>query len=283
MNNNKMCSLTQRNLCSDMNCKVCENRSFASHPKSKYWSNLNNISARQVFICSGNKYIFKCDCNHFFDAALNNINKGHWCPFCNNKKLCDDLECIKCEEKSFMSNPKSQYWSKLNDISPRDVFKNSIKKFHFDCPDCNCIYTAQLNNITTGYWCDCLHNKSEAKLCNYLLKNYINIEKQKRFKWCKNKIYLPFDFCIEEYKLIIELDGNQHFKQISNWQSPEFTQERDKYKNECAINNGYSIIRIYQVDVWNDKNDWKNKLQNAVKQYDEPTIIYIGDIYTIKS
>jgi hypothetical protein len=32
---------------------------------------------------------------------------------------------------------------------------------------------------------------------------------------CKNKTYLPFDFVLEENKIIIELDGIQHFEQIT--------------------------------------------------------------------
>ena len=69
----------------------------------------------------------------------------------------------------------------------------------------------------------------------------------------KNNRYMPYDFVIEEYKVIIELDGIQHFKQVSNWDSPEETQLRDKYKMEKANANGYSVIRILQDDVYNDK------------------------------
>ena len=28
----------------------------------------------------------------------------------------------------------------------------------------------------------------------------------------KNNRYMPFDFVLEDYKIIIELDGEQHFK-----------------------------------------------------------------------
>ena len=49
---------------------------------------------------------------------------------------------------------------------------------------------------------------------------------------------------------------------------------------KCANDHGYSVIRILQVDVSNDKNDWKNKLLDAIKKYDVPTNIFIGDVYT---
>ena len=76
------------------------------------------------------------------------------------------------------------------------------------------------------------------------------------------------------------LDGRQHFEQVRKWTSHIETQKRDKYKMECAIKNGYSIIRLKQEDVWNNKIDWKSILQEKIKLYDIPNIIYIGD-YTI--
>lgn len=91
---------------------------------------------------------------------------------------------------------------------------------------------------------------------------------------------MPFDFCIKDYKLIIELDGEQHFKQVSNCQSPAETQKNDKYKMKCANDHGYSVIRIYQLDVWNDKNDWKSNLIDAIKKYDDVENIFIGDIHS---
>lgn len=42
---------------------------------------------------------------------------------------------------------------------------------------------------------------------------------------------------------------------------------------------GYSIIRIYQEDVWYDKNNWKEKLQLAIKEYREVTNVFVGPIY----
>jgi very-short-patch-repair endonuclease len=76
------------------------------------------------------------------------------------------------------------------------------------------------------------------------------------------------------------LDGDHHFKQVSNWQPPEEVSKRDTLKNQKAINNGYTIIRIYQMDVLNDKNDWKTKLSTTLeKKYSSPEIVCIGDIY----
>jgi very-short-patch-repair endonuclease len=83
-------------------------------------------------------------------------------------------------------------------------------------------------------------------------------------KWCKNIKCLPFDFCLPDLKIIIELDGRQHFKQVRNWTGPQEQFKKDKYKEQCANDNNYSTIRLLQEDVWNDSNDWFIKLKNAI-------------------
>ena len=107
---------------------------------------------------------------------------------------------------------------------------------------------------------------------------------QPTYNWCINletNRFLPFDYSLEEYKIIIELDGDQHFKQISNWKSPEDTLKRDMYKMDCANKEGYTVIRIYQMDVFKNKNCWFEKLTSAIKTYKEPTRVFIssGDEY----
>jgi very-short-patch-repair endonuclease len=84
---------------------------------------------------------------------------------------------------------------------------------------------------------------------------------------------LPYDFVIEELNIIIEIDGEQHFKQISNWTSPEIQIEKDKYKMNCANENGFSIIRLLQIDISKDKYDWLNEIQISIlKIINEKTV-----------
>ena len=94
----------------------------------------------------------------------------------------------------------------------------------------------------------------------------------------KNKKYLPFDFVINERKIIIELDGKQHFEQIGNWNSPEETRKNDIFKMKCANNNGFSVIRILQNDVYKNKYDWlKDILDNIqiISNQDKVQNIYM--------
>jgi very-short-patch-repair endonuclease len=95
---------------------------------------------------------------------------------------------------------------------------------------------------------------------------YPSLISQFKQDWCKRIKHLPYDFCIPELKIIIELDGAQHFRQIMNWSSPEEQFENDKYKEECANQNGYSVIRLLQEDVYSDTYDWVKELTEAIEQ-----------------
>lgn len=257
-------------LCSDTNCKICFDKSFASSDKSHYWAKSNDISTREVFKSSHGVFLFTCDvCKHDFDARLGDITKGdRWCPFCSNHRLCSNDNCKICWEKSFASSQLSIYWSIYNVVTPREVFKSSSTgKYIFDCNICGHEYRSLLNHVTAGAWCTCTRNKTENKLKKWFIENGYNIIWQEKYEWCKNSKtdrYLPFDFVIESLKIIIELDGKQHFEQVAKWDSPEKNMRHDIYKMKCAIENGYTIIRLLQKDVWSDKNNWEQRLKSCI-------------------
>ena len=186
-------------------------------------------------------------------------------------------------EKSFATHPKAQYWSEKNEeVKPRDVFKSSGKKYWFKCGECNQEFQSGLNNISSGTWCPNCVNKTEAKLLVYLMRIFPNILKQYRKEWCKNKSYLPFDFCIEELKIIIELDGAQHFRQVRTWKTHHETRRVDVFKMKCVLENGYRVIRLLQEDVWENDEKWLDThlkpLFNLEATFD---VVYIdsNDIY----
>ena len=117
----------------------------------------------------------------------------------------------------------------------------------------------------SGSGCSKCVNKTEGKLYEKLQPLYPSLIQQFKQDWCKNITHLPFDFCIPEHNIIIELDGRQHFEQISNWSSPEEQLENDKYKEKQANDNNYSVIRILQEDVFYDTYDWFKKLCSAIE------------------
>lgn len=123
------------------------------------------------------------------------------------------------------------------------------------------------DNHLHGKGCYKCRHKSEGKLYDKLLSIYSTIIFQFKQEWCKNKNCLSFDFCIPEHKIIIEIDGEQHIRDVPHWKSCKEEQyENDKFKQHCANDNGYSVIRILQQDVWNDAYDWCQELCDTIEE-----------------
>ena len=99
----------------------------------------------------------------------------------------------------------------------------------------------------------CCESKGEISVRNFLTKHNIEFEEQKRFKDCKDKQTLPFDFYVPKYKLCIEFDGLQHFKKIkwSNSMTEEtsemnfkYIQNHDQIKNNYCKSHNINLLRI---------------------------------------
>ena len=251
------------------NCVSCHNKSFASHQKSVYWHSDNTCKPEEVLKGSEKKFYFNCDkCSHKLYICLKSISsQNRWCSYCSHQKLCENNECNMCFINSFASVERSKFL-KDKTINSRMLFKSTNKKYSFDCDKCNEPFETQLSDITNGIWCPYCVNKTEEKLYNELKKHH-NVKRQFKPIWCKNpntNKYLPFDFVLEDLHIIVEQDGPQHFKQIGNWQTPELTKINDIYKMKCANENGYSMIRLLQKDIWHNRYDWTQELLENINK-----------------
>jgi very-short-patch-repair endonuclease len=85
---------------------------------------------------------------------------------------------------------------------------------------------------------------------------------------------------LESDKIIIELDGIQHFKQVGKWDTPEHTKKRDIYKMQCANENGYSMIRLLQNDVYFNKYDWLSEISVNINKIRDDNVVQ--NIYMCK-
>jgi len=285
----------------DKHCISCYNKSFASYKqcinncdeseekcnhklKVDCWDiTENKIESSCVFKGDNDKYWFKCyECNHNFQQQLNVTTQGSWCPYCSGHIICGKDECILCFNKTFMSHPKFKYLDKEKNIgiNIKLIRLNCSNKYWFICEKGHS-FDSSCNNVNGGKWCPSCINKTEQKLFENFSKLYPNIKQQYKVDWCKNIKYLPFDFVLEEQSVIIELDGPQHFREINDkWRTPE-EQANDKYKMMCANNNGFSIIRLLQEDVFYDRYDWLNELDTSIKKLIKEK--YTQNIYLCKN
>jgi hypothetical protein len=162
------------------------------------------------------------------------LNRKCGCPKCSNNVKFDTLEFIK---KAKQIHKDKYVYSKVEYINNR-IPIIIICKVHGEF--------TQKPDIHINQKCGCPSciNKTEFLFLKKIQDFYPTLKKQYKVEWCKNKNCLPFDFVIEELKIIIEIDGPQHFMQVANWTSPEIQKEKDKYKINCANENGFSVIRL---------------------------------------
>jgi very-short-patch-repair endonuclease/uncharacterized protein YfcZ (UPF0381/DUF406 family) len=281
------CAKYKGELCENSDCTQCHNKSFASHEKAQFWDPIKNkgLIPRLVPISSNSLFWFICDnCSHSFNASPNNITSVNspWCPYCciPGKLLCENNNCLHCYNRSFASHEKARYWDyeKNNGLIPRDIKKGTNVSYYFICKNNHNFSGIIYNIVSNDSWCPKCKNKTERKLLEYLTGKNYEVLHQPKYDWCKNPKtgkYLPFDFSIESLRIIIELDGIQHFKQVSNWSSPEDAQQRDFFKQEKALENGYTVIRIYQPMVLKDSGNWREELEEILVHHEIPSKIFI--------
>lgn len=272
-------------LCSNNKCLMCFNNSFLSSPMSKFWSPKNLCYPRDVSKYSNESFLFDCPlCNHTYPGMLNNIaDKETFCPFCSHQRLCGN--CAFCFNMSFKSSPHLHMYSSKNEIPPEQVFKHSNVKRIFNCGDCKSEFLARPICVSRSVkYCPICRYKTEKLIFEYLLKIYPDIERQSKFSWSKSKTtnkYYSFDFYIPSFSIIIELDGEQHFRDVLNWKTSDKHRERDIDKMKLSLSNNISMIRLLQWDVYYDRNNWKEKLEKALYKRETPTVEYLteSDIY----
>ena len=93
----------------------------------------------------------------------------------------------------------------------------------------------------------------EKKVAQILNKRKINYQQEKSFKDLKHGLF-RFDFYIPNFNgrpILIEVDGEQHFKPVYGRQAFLKGQEYDRRKNSyCLANN----IPLYRIPYWEIKN-----------------------------
>jgi hypothetical protein len=145
----------------------------------------------------------------------------------SSKKLCNNVNCSICFNKSFASSDKVKYLSQNNTINPRTVFKSCNKKLIFNCNTCSKEFTATLNNISSGKWCKPCGQVSSHKKQSMTLEEFLERSKEAHgYTYDYSKVIMKG---VDTYVIIIcKLHG-------------EFTQTPYKHyseKNgctECAI------------------------------------------------
>jgi len=303
INDNKWCVYcVNQKLCDKEDCEFCFQNSLASHPLAEFWNYEKNneiklLKPRNYFKGSKTVAYFNCPkCEHVYHGPISNYTiSNNNCGFCSlgvRRRCKPEENCKKCHARSFAAHPNSKYLQ-AGEPDPTQIAKFGSTMLKFKCEKGH-KFEKIAADVSRGKWCGICFNKTEELMYNTLLPAYPNLQHQFKADWCKSietDCYLRFDFALENEKIIIELDGPQHFEQISNWKSPADQQENDKLKQDSANLCGYSVIRVIWFDIYKNKYDWyveiskniqkiinEGKMQNIYICYDNEFDFY--DDYT---
>jgi len=160
--------------------------------------------------------------------------------------------CLSLSNNEFIILAKNIHNTKY-DYSLVSI-KTNQKNISIICPKYGEFRQTPHNHIKNKQGCPiCKESKGERKIRNYLLDNNIKFIREKRFKNCKDKYTLSFDFYIPLYNICIEYNGIQHYKPVKYFGGVttfEEQQKRDKIKkNYCDKNHIKLLIIKYNENV----------------------------------
>lgn len=190
-------------------------------------------------VIDGYNIIYKCSC-------------GNICSTSQYWLTCKDVSkrtkgCYQCyverEKVSKLSN-REELQKKCPDIEMLGEYVDSYTPIEYRCR-CGEIHKSKPQHLTQGKRCGhCKRYTGEEAIKDFLNSNSIFYVKQYRFKDCRDKLPLPFDFYLPDYNMCIEYDGLQHFEQRKGWTDLSEVQLHDSIKTNYCKSNNITLLRI---------------------------------------
>lgn len=182
-----------------------------------------------------------------------------------------------------------KYWDyDKNTVDPWDISRASGKEIWLKCPDQK--HESHRTNAHLAYKYEygcpyCSNESNTSKLCKKVI-NYIESLGYATLQEFNCKIiaknpktnhYLPYDIEIPDLKIIIEVQGEQHYEEnnlfnkhlakrenMTYRQSLEYRKWLDDYKMEHALSEGYNFL---QIPYWTEKNeDYKVLINETINK-----------------
>jgi len=201
---------------------------------------------------SQEKLEWKCGQNHEFKMNWADFYSGRRCSKCSGVYSKTNDEFVKevydlVEDKYTFLEEYNGVDNKINVIHHKCNHKYSVTPYYFinrgqRCPKCN-------------------ESKGEKEIDYILNKLQIIYKYQFRFKDCRDKLPLPFDFAVLDDNgkvlFLIEYDGIQHYEAIEYFggeKSLKETQKRDKIKDNYCLSKNIPLLRIPYWELNNIEN-----------------------------
>jgi Zn finger protein HypA/HybF involved in hydrogenase expression len=233
--NNHLCGkgcpkCSGKNLSKEEKIKNCEIIHGKIYDYSKFDFSLP-VCKKSIIICDKH--------GEFFQSLHKHINYKHGCPKCKGQnKNTDDVI------KEFKNKHENRYEYSNVQYKGWNIPVKIYCKIHGT-------FNQTPNNHLAGNGCPtCMSSKGELVIEKWLKSKNIIYNRQYKFDDCKYKRKLPFDFYLPTNNILIEYNGEQHYK--PTYIRKTFIDEneliqikiRDKIKRKYCKNNNIELIII---------------------------------------
>lgn len=239
---------TPSNILNSTGCLKCSRHLIRT--ENEYVEDLSQINPQieliGEYVNMKTKALHRCKTHDYcWNVLPDSIMNGSGCPLCCKEKI-----------SSALSKTHDQFVEELKLANPDTIcvgaYTNSYTNVEVQCKKCKKTWEAIPSNLLTGHGCPICHRSvGEEVIAEWLTEHDIEFIPQKRFKDCKDKKPLPFDFYIPSENVAIEYDGEQHFKPITFWggeNNYDYVVKHDAIKTKYCEDNNITLLRINYND-----------------------------------
>lgn len=261
-------SILQGRGCPECAIKKQSEKQAKTHEQYAYEINkINpNIEVIGKYKNAKTKILHRCKkCKNEWDIMPSGILSGNGCP-----------ECAKNLLRNIYIMTKEEFIEKLkktnNKISLIGDYNGTSSIAKFECNSCGNIWEARTSNVLYQN-CGCVKcsekSKGEVTVKDYLDNSLIDYYPQKKFSGLKGLggRLLSYDFYLQNYNLLIEFQGEQHYEPVDYFGGKEklkTQQEHDKRKRDYAKLHNINLLEIrYDEDVNTILNNYFNNVNNS--------------------
>ena len=203
------------------------------------------------YVTSAEKVIIICPKHGEFLMSPSSFLSGRGCPKCGGNYRPTTDEFI---ERARQLHPEYDY-SKVN-------YVNTASKVIIICPK-HGEFLMSPRDFLSGSGCPkCSESKGERIIRNWLEKHKFYYERQCRLPGLK---HYPYDFYLPKFNLLIEYNGEQHYKELPFFHRKQGSFEnqlmRDSIKKDYAEKEGYELLVI---PFWEQNNIEKILLEKLL-------------------
>ena len=203
-----------------------------------------NITPLEEYINAQTPILFRCDdCGKEWYVRPSDLSHGARCPHCkhNNKFAAKRAELVEYMDRFDPTiEVLGEYKGRHNHIKCR-------------CRICGNEWNSTPGNLMGGCGCPaCKSSAGERRIRAYLMGHGVMYVQEYRFKDCRDEHVLPFDFYIPHMNMVVEYDGEQHYRPVKfagtndNGGTVRYlkTLRRDAIKNKYCADHDIKLVRI---------------------------------------